>query len=53
MAAESHEKFFKSNTLLIFDNTYISTGASAEFGGDILANAYRVAGADTVVIDDI
>jgi cytoskeletal protein CcmA (bactofilin family) len=41
------------NTPLIFSNTYISTGASAEVYGDILANTYLVAGASTVVEGEI
>jgi len=38
---------------IIFGNTYISTGASAEVYGDILANTYLVAGASTVVEGEI
>jgi serine acetyltransferase len=38
-----------TNTPLVFGNTYVSTGASAELNGDIVANTYLVAGASTVV----
>lgn len=38
-----------TNTPLVLGNTYVSTGASAELNGDIVANTYLVAGASTVV----
>jgi serine acetyltransferase len=34
---------------LVFGSTYVSAGASANFGGDIVANTYLVTGASTVV----
>jgi len=38
---------------LVFGNTYISTGASAQVNGNIVANTYLVSGADTAVKGDI
>lgn len=38
---------------LVFGSTYVSTGANAVLGGDIVANTYFVAGASTAVDGDI
>jgi hypothetical protein len=38
---------------LVFGTTYVSAGADAIFGGDIVTNTYLVAGANTTVTGDI
>jgi hypothetical protein len=38
---------------LVFGSTYVSAGASSEFGGDIVANTYLVVGASTTVTGNI
>jgi hypothetical protein len=38
---------------LVFGNTYVSGGDSAEFGGDIVANTYLVVGAGAIVTGNI
>jgi serine acetyltransferase len=38
---------------LVFASTYVSAGASSNFGGDIVANTYLVVGADTTVSGSI
>jgi len=50
MSLSSHAA---TDTPLIFGHTYISTGASAEVYGDIVANTYLVTGADAMVEGNI
>jgi hypothetical protein len=38
---------------LVFGSTYVSAGASSNFGGDIVANTYLVVGASTTVTGSI
>jgi cytoskeletal protein CcmA (bactofilin family) len=50
MSLSSHAA---TDTPLLFGNTYISTGDSAEVYGDIVANTYLVTGADAIVEGNI
>jgi hypothetical protein len=42
-----------TETPLVFGSTYVSGGASSNFGGDIVANTYLTVGATTQVTGDI
>jgi serine acetyltransferase len=43
----------EAGTPLVFGSTYVSGGASSNFGGDIVANTYLTVGASTQVTGDI
>ena len=45
--------YAQAETPLVFGSTYVSAGASSNFGGDIVANTYLVVGASTQVTGDI
>jgi hypothetical protein len=41
------------DTPLVFGSTYVSAGASSNFGGDIVANTYLVVGSSTTITGNI